>query len=783
MMCGCGRGGGGGSAGVLDQAAVRQALTLNVQPESFLGRERQGEFTLKTEEHGGEVVAEVHVDGARSLKALYCNVRYDALALSPVEATAGDALGAASDLLTLSVAKVPGVVHFGEVLIRPQDKAGLSGSGTLAVMRFARGGGRSRVASDGPTTNNAPTSDTSRGRCIYDPLTHDLNWWYSNQGDYDQNTVVTLADLTPLAVRFSERGPFEYFNAISVVNGDGNAEINLGDITPIAANFGRNVGQTVAYALYGSMDPGDYPAANDEAQKISPFANVGWVTVLGWLGHDRLFFVYNIPAPQANMFYWARPLDANGYVGTPTDMVLGDPTMVPSISLTNPPAVGNGTLGNPYVLDLMVEYQFYVGSGALGDRTTDLDTEYYLSDTSAGTLTNADGILRLNPAFWGELLVWASWNHATANGPIYAQVPPPFSFNQQTVDAGGGTNDVGSFASLANIDNKPCIAYYDATDKNLKYATLTAPWTWDVQVVDSLDDVGGNCSMVELNGGPAIVYEDQSVQSVRFAWGNGPDPLSWTIHNALYGTQLGSRTSIWVIGGKAAFVFGDENTGALVYARATVAQPADSVDWQVHAVDGTAGANCEPCLRSVNGLPGVVYRDVANGYLHYARATTAEPLTNTDWVSMVVDYGSPGDTGHSPSLYSFEGLLPVVSYCDHGQWNLMYAYAAVDPSATSDWHITKVVTDGEPGMDSSLNAINGRMCIAYLDLISNSLHLARATKPYPDYPGDWAHEDVDNGPDVGGWCSLAPVGDILNAQAGVAYWDYGHSTLVFALGS
>jgi len=780
-LCGCGRG-GGGSAGVLDQAAARQSLTLNVLQESFLGGERRGEFTLKTEEHGGEVVAEVHVDGARNLKALYCDVRYDASALSPVEAAPGDALGAASDLLSLSVIKVPGVVHFGEVLIRPQDKAGFSGSGTLAVIRFGRGGGPSRLASDGPTTNMAPTSNASRGRCDYDPVGHDFLWSYANQGDYDQNSEVNLADLTPIAVHFGERGPFSYVAAVGVVDGDGNGEINLSDITPIGANYGRNVGQGTAYAVYGSMDPTDYPAANDEAQKISPFDTLPWSAAQGTVGQERLYFVYNIPNPQANEFYWARPVDANGHVGTPTDMVNCNPTMVPTLLLNNPPAVGNGTAGNPYVLDPTETYEFYVGSPALGDRTTDPATEYYVSPMSAGTLTNHDGFLILNGAYWGNLTVWASWNHATANGMIFMQVPPPLSFLVQTVDTGGGTNDVGDYASLANIGNQPCIAYYDATDKNLKYATLVAPATWHVHIVDSQDDVGGQCSLVALNGGPAIVYEDQTDQTIRFAWSDAPDPPGWDIHTARGNAQLGTRTSIWLIGGKPAFVYGDENTGALVYVRATVAQPATGADWEAHTLD-VPGANCEPCLRSVHGLPGVAYRDVANGFLHYARATTAEPSNGTDWVSMVVDFGSPGDTGYSPSLYSFEGLLPVVSYCDHGLWHLMYARGSLDPTTSSDWTITKVVTNGEPGADLSLNSVGGPMFVAYLDLITNSLSLAKADKPYPDYPGDWAIEEVDGGPDVGQWCSLAPVGNPATPQAGIAYHDYGNGTLKFALGS
>jgi hypothetical protein len=66
----------------------------------------------------------------------------------------------------------------------------------------------------------------------------------------------------------------------------------------------------------------------------------------------------------------------------------------------------------------------------------------------------------------------------------------------QTVDSGG---DVGYCSSLAlDSNNFPHISYYDATNKDLKYAHWTGT-AWDIQTVDSGEyawaSVGGSSSL------------------------------------------------------------------------------------------------------------------------------------------------------------------------------------------------------------------------------------------------------------------------------------------------
>lgn len=85
-----------------------------------------------------------------------------------------------------------------------------------------------------------------------------------------------------------------------------------------------------------------------------------------------------------------------------------------------------------------------------------------------------------------------------------------------TVDA--SDNNVGSFSSLVvDSANRPHISYYDATNKNLKYAVRDSDEeTFDVSTVDSDGDVGWYTSIaLDVNNNVYITYFDQSEGDLR----------------------------------------------------------------------------------------------------------------------------------------------------------------------------------------------------------------------------------------------------------------------------
>jgi hypothetical protein len=173
-----------------------------------------------------------------------------------------------------------------------------------------------------------------------------LSWYLDNPGDYDQNGIVGISDLTPLGIHFGLRitpaagnapfillgedqtTPFAYEKSESVVDGDGNGEIGIADVTTIGQNFGR---QLLGYRVYAASAGLDYPGTPAAASTLEPLAELLLSDAQGSKAAERLHFSYSIPAEAQGLGYWVRPLFASGE-GSPS-RVQGQPLAYPADSL------------------------------------------------------------------------------------------------------------------------------------------------------------------------------------------------------------------------------------------------------------------------------------------------------------------------------------------------------------------------------------------------------------------------------------------------------------------
>ena len=89
-----------------------------------------------------------------------------------------------------------------------------------------------------------------------------FTWSYWNLGDYDQNGLVTVSDLTPIGIYFGRNSSSADWAQARRADGDRNGEITVSDITPIAINYEAMV---TGYALQASTDPYDEEAWADLA--------------------------------------------------------------------------------------------------------------------------------------------------------------------------------------------------------------------------------------------------------------------------------------------------------------------------------------------------------------------------------------------------------------------------------------------------------------------------------------------------------------------------------------
>ncbi len=86
-----------------------------------------------------------------------------------------------------------------------------------------------------------------------------LSWSYKNLGDYNQDGVVWVDDLTPLAANFGRTyDPGDVNSLLAVIDGNGNGTIDLADVTPIAQNY---MAECKGYSVRGSSQ---YPNSLSE---------------------------------------------------------------------------------------------------------------------------------------------------------------------------------------------------------------------------------------------------------------------------------------------------------------------------------------------------------------------------------------------------------------------------------------------------------------------------------------------------------------------------------------
>jgi len=217
-----------------------------------------GTFTpsIQVQDEGSGAVVRVYAHDAADLRAAYVHVGYDARSYSPDRVQIGDFLGTPEELVTLAVTDLAGDVPVGMVQVESGGAKPAAGNGLLATVWF-RGEPfvGARAASQAP---QGPRNQVDDLHIVSQSgLNVTLGWTERNCGDYDNNSMVGLSDLAPIAALYnvSVSGASDPVWA-QMVDGDGNGTITMGDIAAIAQNFDN---QITGYKLYTDGSTGSVP--------------------------------------------------------------------------------------------------------------------------------------------------------------------------------------------------------------------------------------------------------------------------------------------------------------------------------------------------------------------------------------------------------------------------------------------------------------------------------------------------------------------------------------------
>lgn len=337
---------------------------------------------------------------------------------------------------------------------------------------------------------------------------------------------------------------------------------------------------------------------------------------------------------------------------------------------------------------------------------------------------------------------------------------------------------VGMYASMAVIDNKPALSYYDSTNGNLKFArALTenpgSSDDWQVHIVDFNHQVGELTSLAVLDGKPIISYFDNNNGNLKFARAKVAEPsftTDWVYHTVDSEGWIGEFNSVAVVDGLPAISYYDYTNYDLKYARATTPTPSGASDWEVHTVEAANQVGRFTSLAVVDGKPAISYYGDTGTDLRYAKALISEPSSELDWRVHVVD--GEIDVGLYSRLAVLDGR-PMISYYDWSTKSLKFARANTSsPSSGADWTVHQVNSDGTISLYPSLGAHDDRPVMSYYG--NGDLYYARAITAVPLSMADWQILPVDVSGAAGNYSSLI----FLSGSPAIAY--FGNPGLMFA---
>ena len=714
----------------------------------------------------GDVAIRVLADGACSLKAAYFTLDYDAARFTPVAVETGPALrglAAAGPLLELYVLDQPGRVYCGQCLAHWDKLAGFSGDGLVATVRFAR----RAFSATAKTASTPPDSALSQTQLWWDETSAILTWRFYNQGDYDQNGEVNIADLTPLGLYFGQplSYPADENTARACADGDHNGELNIADLTPIGSEYGNNL--LSGWSVYQCADVGQYPSSPTDDNGTGDFQDsvaLADISPTTDRATDRLAYTFHITNHTLGDVFWLRPNDDQGIQGIASNYV-----------------TSSGTNHSPHVTELRFS-AIPVSSGGstmmlIQATDPDGDTLSYGQYVDAGVgVTDGDNrpesFLYTFPAVVSDTVFYIEGAVDDGHGgtaslgmnftvvaPVAGNSPPTIT----SVNAAPGTFPSGGTSSVnvvaADVDGDTLqytwmpgggYGYFEGSGSAVTYHAPAVAFDTDVTVYVTVDDQHGHS------------VTDSSLTIHVTAGGANTPPTALLVSDPGFGP--------------APLTVSFDATGS-TDTDGTIT----TYDWDWEG-DGTYD------LLDGGATPTYVY-NTPGSYMATVRVTDDDGATGTDQDGIQVN--SPGPTWHhsgvtsSSDIGQFSSLAevggcPAISYWDATSQNLLYVIANDALGAVWGTPVT-VDNSGQVGRIGGVGNYTSMVVVQ----ISPAIAYYRDGKLYYTRSGDgmgntWnapapAAIDGDVAQDVGECASMA----LINGNPAISYYDRTYGDLLY----
>jgi hypothetical protein len=240
------------------------------------------------------------------------------------------------------------------------------------------------------------------------------------------------------------------------------------------------------------------------------------------------------------------------------------------------------------------------------------------------------------------------------------------SWTVTRVDGGG---QVGTHVSFAYGPNGlPAIAYYDLTNRDLKFVVHNGA-TWGTPVVlDSLGDVGEYPSLAfGPTGHPAVAYYDRTNADLKIATYNGS---VWDVRLVSTAGDVGQYASLaYAPDGRPTVAYLDATNNDLIFARF------NGINYNRTIVDSAGSTGYHPSLAyGPDGQPSIAYLRIDTADLRFAR------FDGTTWSPETVI--STGAVGYHPSLAFAPSGIATIAY--RGEYGDLF-FIGSSPFTVGGW--------------------------------------------------------------------------------------------------